>query len=81
MIRCGQCNGEFNDDPEFLDHLCPEAGCRPVDPQFMGPDFQAIQEAAISRGEARREETVHPAQAAAQSQGQPVDLPDQSVLS
>lgn len=55
---CGQCNGKFSDEEAYLGHKCPETGRKPSDPT---PDDDPIAQAALARGEQRRDEDAHPA--------------------
>lgn len=54
--RCGPCGQEFATEQEYLDHVCPQTGYAPTDPGHQGPEFKAIQEAALKRGEDRKNE-------------------------
>lgn len=51
MVICGQCTQEFKTAEEELNHVCPTTGVKPTDPKTMGPNYKAIQEAAIKRGQ------------------------------
>lgn len=61
---CGVCSDEWLTEEEYLAHVCPGTGFAPTEPEHQGPEFLAVQEAALARGEERREEEVHPAEAA-----------------
>lgn len=52
---CGQCGAEFATEAEYLAHVC-KSGVTPTDPENLGPEFKAISEAALKRGEARKAE-------------------------
>ena len=54
--KCGKCGGEFATDQEYLDHECPETGFKPTDPENLGEEFKAVQEAALKRGAEKKEE-------------------------
>jgi hypothetical protein len=47
---CGRCNDEFLTEQEYLDHVCAATGYQPTDPQHHGPEFAAVQKAALERG-------------------------------
>lgn len=51
---CGQCNKQFTSEEEYLNHTCESTGFTPKDPDHLGPEFLAIQKAALARGEARK---------------------------
>ena len=51
---CGKCKGEFENDDLYVRHICRETGYAPVQPEHFGPEFEAISEAAMRRGEARK---------------------------
>lgn len=55
-VFCGQCDQEFETPELELEHICPATGVAPTDPRTMGPNWQAIQEAALARGEAEQQE-------------------------
>lgn len=59
---CGQCNQQFTSEEEYLIHKCATTGFTPKEPDHLGPEFKAISEAAVARGEARRNEESHPAE-------------------
>lgn len=50
---CGQCQKEFSTEGEYLDHEC-SSGFTPKDPENLGPEFQAVSEAALARGEEQK---------------------------
>lgn len=50
---CGQCNQQFDTPEAFANHVCPVTGVKITEPQSMGPNWQAIQQAALDRGAAR----------------------------
>lgn len=52
---CGQCNQAFELEVQYLDHQCPATGFTPREPENLGEDFAAVSEAAVARGEARKE--------------------------
>ena len=52
---CGVCNEGFETEEQYCDHEC-EDGFTPKDPEHLGEEFQAVSEAAIARGEARKNE-------------------------
>ena len=47
---CGQCNDEWLTETEYLEHKCPKTGYSPTEAAHLGPDFIAIQAAALGRG-------------------------------
>lgn len=51
---CGQCNQQFTSENAYLNHQCNATGFTPTDPAHLGPEFEAIQKAALARGEERR---------------------------
>lgn len=65
--NCGQCKMGFATEALYLAHQCAATGFKPTEPQSMGEDFEAIQDAALVRGEARRGEVMHPAEAMAKA--------------
>jgi hypothetical protein len=52
---CGKCGKEFATEEEYLGHVCEVTGFTPRDMEHQGEDFKAISDAAIARGEARKE--------------------------
>ena len=50
-VFCGQCAVEFETEELELDHVCAVTGVKPTDPQSMGPNWEAIQTAALERGQ------------------------------
>lgn len=56
METCGQCNKEFQNEDQYLDHVCEVSGFTPRDPENLGEGFKAVSDAAIARGEARKAE-------------------------
>ncbi len=54
--KCGQCDAEFSSDEEYVAHLCEKTGFTPADAEHQGPEFAAVQEAALARGEERKAE-------------------------
>ncbi len=63
--KCGRCGQEFKTEKEYCDHICPETGFTPKDADHHGAEFKAVQDAALQRGEERKGEETHPAEAAA----------------
>lgn len=59
---CGQCNIAFDSEQGYLDHTCAATGFTPTDPQHLGEDFALVQEEALARGEARKDEEIHPSE-------------------
>lgn len=55
--RCGLCEGEFDSEEAYCEHKCEATGFAPTEPEHHGEHFEKIQEAALARGEARKEET------------------------
>ncbi len=51
---CGRCSSKFATDAEYCDHLCPETGFTPKEPEHLGAEFVAISQAAQERGKARK---------------------------
>ena len=51
---CGQCSEEFETRKKYLDHQCKVTGATPKDPASMGKNHEAISEAALARGAARK---------------------------
>lgn len=51
---CGKCQGEFGSEQEYVEHLCKVTGVQPTNPEHLGPEFQAISQAALARGAARK---------------------------
>jgi len=62
--NCGQCGGGFETEAAYLEHICNSTGYKPTDPEHHGEEGKAISEAALKRGEKRKGEEVHPADAA-----------------
>ncbi len=52
---CSPCGKEFDTEEQYLDHECSVSGVTPRDPKNLGSDFKSVQEAALKRGEARKE--------------------------
>lgn len=50
-VYCGQCGLGFETPELELDHTCEVTGAKPTEPESMGANWQAIQEAALARGE------------------------------
>ncbi len=48
---CGQCGGKFGSEKRYLDHTCKTTGVTPRDPESMGNDYAAVQDAAVERGQ------------------------------
>lgn len=48
--RCGVCNDEWLTEQEYLNHVCPQTGFTPQQSEHLGPEFTAIQAAALQRG-------------------------------
>lgn len=55
---CGQCNGKFATDQEYLEHHCLATGFAPTQPEHLGEEFKKIQEEAIKRGEEKKDKPV-----------------------
>ena len=47
---CGQCNDEWLTEKEYLAHTCPTTSANPTEAAHQGPEFIAIQAAALQRG-------------------------------
>lgn len=45
---------EFSSEESYVAHECEATGVTPADPEHQGPEFVAIQEAALARGEERK---------------------------
>lgn len=56
---CGQCSQQFTSDDAYSAHVCQVTGLTPLDPEHLGPEFVAIQSAALARGEERRMQQVN----------------------
>lgn len=54
---CGRCNDEWLTEEEYCNHVCPATSKQPTDPAHLGPEFAAVQQAALERGL----EKIHPA--------------------
>lgn len=50
---CGACHTVFEKLSYYLEHECKD-GKTPTDPAHLGPAFEKISEAAMARGEARK---------------------------
>lgn len=50
-VFCGQCGLEFATSALELEHVCKVTGVKPTDPKSMGANYEAIQKAAVARGE------------------------------
>jgi len=50
---CGRCNGEFASEQEYIDHLCPETGFTPKEPEHLGEKFARVSQIAVERGAER----------------------------
>lgn len=53
---CSTCNGGFDTEQQYLDHVCPGSGFKPTRPEHQGPEFASIQKAALERGKAKLED-------------------------
>lgn len=51
MVICGQCNTQFETSEAELAHICSVTGVAPTDPRSMGANYEAIQAAALERGQ------------------------------
>jgi len=51
---CGQCNEQFETEKLYIDHICEVTGKQPSNPEHLGAAFIAQSEAALKRGEARK---------------------------
>lgn len=60
MHKCGKCEGEYSDEAGYLAHTCEVTGFTPAMVEHQGPEFAAISDAALARGEARKGEVEHP---------------------
>jgi hypothetical protein len=58
---CGLCQGVFNSVEEYTGHTCPSTGFTPADPAHQGPEFAAVQQAALARGAEAQAEPEAPA--------------------
>lgn len=47
---CGLCMGIFASVEDYTGHTCASTGFTPADPQHQGPEFAAVQQAALQRG-------------------------------
>jgi hypothetical protein len=54
-VVCGQCKQEFATLVEEHAHICPSTGFTPQQPEHYGEELQRVSEAALQRGEARKE--------------------------
>lgn len=54
--KCGKCDGEFDSEESYVAHACEATGFTPADAEHQGPEFVAVQEAAVARGEERKTE-------------------------
>ncbi len=52
---CGQCKNVFVSEEAYCEHKCESTGFSPTEPEHHGERFEKIQEAAIARGEERKE--------------------------
>lgn len=50
MHKCSQCQLQFDSEAEYLSHVCAEMGVQPTQPEAMGPNHEAISNAALARG-------------------------------
>lgn len=49
-VFCGQCPLEFEDDTAYQAHVCEVSGVTPLEPEFMGVNWNTIQTNAVERG-------------------------------
>lgn len=56
--NCGLCKVGFDTDEEYCGHACGVTGVTPADIEHQGPEFIAISEAALKRGEDKKNEVV-----------------------
>lgn len=47
---CGECGDEWLTEAEYLAHTCPTTSAKPTEAAHQGPEFVAIQAAALQRG-------------------------------
>ena len=55
-IISGETGAVFETEEAYLDHVSPISGFKPTEPGFNGPAFALVQQGALARGEARKEE-------------------------
>lgn len=55
-IVSGETGAVFENDDDYINHISPISGFTPADPEFNGPAFKLVQEGALARGEARKED-------------------------
>lgn len=48
----------FDTEEAYLEHTSPVTGYKPTEPEHQGEGFKAISDAAIRRGEEKKEETI-----------------------
>lgn len=56
MHVCGRCKNQYDTEEQYLNHTCPETNQTPKDPEHLGPRFATVQQKALERGEARKEQ-------------------------
>lgn len=69
----------FDTEEAYLNHVNPLSGHKPTELEHLEgtttPGARAIANEALNRGDARREEPEHPAEAQAKQAGEPVNAP------
>jgi hypothetical protein len=51
MVRCGQCNNEYETEEDCKKHICAVTGVNQEDPKSMGVLYEKISEQALKRGQ------------------------------
>ena len=50
---CSNCTQQFESDEAYIAHQCSATGFTPAQPEHLGPEFVAIQKAALERAKER----------------------------
>lgn len=76
---CGQCQKQFEQEQDYLNHKCPSTGFTPRDIEHQGPEFAVVSREALRRGEERLKEMTSPP--VAEQTESPATTPDADLPS
>lgn len=54
LHKCGQCFEKFETEEGYLEHVCKRTDKVPTDQEHLGTKAAKVSEAALARGEARK---------------------------
>jgi len=72
----GLTGAVFETEEAYLNHVSPVTGKTPKDPEHLGENFKRVSDAAVARGDVRKEAPA-PAQAAEIAANHPAQNPQQ----